>query len=168
MNLINIMPLEKWIELEKEINSRSGLNASIFDAYGVRITDYKKWANRLCPIVKANGKGQSFICSLAHQNIATQAMLSREPVIEECDAGLVKLAVPIFFGEEFVGVAGGCGLLLENGEVDTFLIHKTTGIAEEEIEDLSDDIETISSDTLQTLSVFIAEQLNEATQGTKN
>ena len=57
MNLIDILPIEKWIELEKEINKRSGLNASVFDADGIRITDFKKWANRLCPVVKANESG---------------------------------------------------------------------------------------------------------------
>jgi hypothetical protein len=37
MNLLDILPVEKWIELEMEINKRSGLNASVFDADGIRI-----------------------------------------------------------------------------------------------------------------------------------
>jgi hypothetical protein len=53
MELLDILPIEKWIELEKEINEGSGLNASVFDAGGIQITDFKKWANRLCPFVKA-------------------------------------------------------------------------------------------------------------------
>ena len=57
MNLIDILPIENWIELEKEINKRSGLNASVFNADGIRIADFKKWANRLCPVVKANESG---------------------------------------------------------------------------------------------------------------
>ena len=73
MKLLDILPAENWIELEKEINKRSGLNASVFDAEGIRITDFKKWANRLCPVVKANEKGQSYICAVAHQNAANQA-----------------------------------------------------------------------------------------------
>ena len=38
----DILPLEKWIALEKEINNRSGLNASVFDADGSYRGKYRK------------------------------------------------------------------------------------------------------------------------------
>lgn len=65
--------MEKWIELEEEIHARSGLDASVFNTAGIRITNNKKWANRLCPVSMANPKGQTFICSTAHRHVATQA-----------------------------------------------------------------------------------------------
>jgi ligand-binding sensor protein len=159
MKLLDILPAENWIELEKEINKRSGLNASVFDAKGIRITDFKIWANRLCPVVKANQKGQSYICAVAHQNAANQAKLSREPVTIECDAGLVKFVVPVFVDDEFLGVAGGCGLLQKGSEVDSFLITKTTGIDVGEIDNLSDDIATISTDKLKAVIKYIEKEL---------
>ncbi len=168
MKLTDIAPIEIWKKLEKEIDNRSGLNASVFDAEGTRITDSHKWANRLCPVVKASKKGQTFICSLAHQNLSNQAMQDKCPVIDECDAGLAKLVVPIFCGDEFVGVAGGCGLLQEDGEADTFLIHKTTEIDEDELEALSDDIKTISNDQLEELSAYISEKIGQIVSGPKN
>ena len=145
MTLLEILPVEKWIELEMGINKRSNLNASVFDADGIRITDFKKWANRLCPVVKADKKGQSYICAVAHQNAANQAKKTRNPAIVGCDAGLVKVVVPIIVENEFLGVAGGCGLLLKDSEVDTFLVNKTTDLDAGEIEDLSNDIATISN-----------------------
>ena len=159
MNLIDILPVEKWIELEKEINKRSGLNASVFDADGIRITDFKKWANRLCPVVKANEKGQSYICAVAHQNAANQAKKTREPVIIECDAGLVKVVVPIFVVDEFLGVAGGCGLLQWGSEVDSFLITKTTGIDVGEIENLSEEIAVISFARIESVIKYIEQEI---------
>ena len=159
MTLLDILPIEKWIGLEKEINKRSGLNASVFDAKGIRITDFKKWANRLCPVVKANEKGQSYICAVAHQNAANQAKKTRGPAIIECDAGLAKVVVPIFVDDEFLGVAGGCGLLQKGSEVDNFLINKTTGIDVGEIENLSDDIATISIAKLKAVIKYIEKEL---------
>jgi len=159
MRLSDIMPLEKWIELEKEINKRSGLNASVFDADGIRITDFKKWANRLCPVVKANEKGQSYICAIAHQNAANQAKKTGKPAIIECDAGLVKAVVPIFVDDEFLGVAGGCGLLQGGSEIDSFLVNKTTGIAVGDIETLSDDIAFISKAKLESAIGYIEQEL---------
>ncbi len=159
MKLSDILPIEKWIDLEKEINKRSGLNASVFDAEGIRITDFKKWANRLCPVVKANEKGQSYICAVAHQNAANQAKKSRGPAIIECDAGLIKVVVPIFIDDKFLGVAGGCGLLSKGSQVDSFLINKTTGINVEEIDNLANDIATIPSDRLNSVIKYIEQEL---------
>ena len=159
MTLLDILPVEKWIELENEINKQSNLNASVFDATGIRITDFKKWANRLCPVVKADEKGQSYICAVAHQNAAKQAQKTRNPAIVECDAGLVKVVVPIFVNDEFLGVAGGCGLLLKDSEVDTSLINKTTDLDVGEIEDLSNDIAIISVEKLKSVIKYIEEEL---------
>ena len=100
MNLTDIAPLERWMELENDINARSGMDANVFDTKGYRISPQKHWANRLCPAIKDTDKGQSFICAPAHMNIAAQAMRSRATVIEECDAGMIKLVVPIFMGGE--------------------------------------------------------------------
>ena len=68
-------------------------------------------------------------------------MRENQAVIEECDAGLAKIVVPIFVGERVLGAVGACGMLLDEGEVEPFLIHKTTGIAEDRIEDLADGIQ---------------------------
>lgn len=140
MELTDIAPLDTWRELEQRINERSGLNASVFNADGIRITDFMKWANNLCPVIKGTEKGQSYICSVAHQNLAAQAAKTRKPVIETCDAGMLKLVVPIYVNGEFLGVAGGCGCLEPKEEIDTFMINKTTGISAEKVTRLSEDI----------------------------
>ncbi len=161
MQLTDIVPLKTWIELEQKINERSGLNASVFDVDGVRITDFKKWANKLCPVIKADEKGQDYICAVAHQNIAVQAKRSRKAVVAECDAGLMKLVVPIFLNGEFLGVAGGCGYIAENGEVDMFMISKTTGITEEKLMDLSDDIAVMTPEQAQSHTKFIQIEIEQ-------
>jgi ligand-binding sensor protein len=161
MKLTDIAPLEKWLELEQKINERSGLNASVFDVDGVRITDFKKWANKLCPVIKADEKGQSYICAVAHQNIAAEAEHSRKPVIAECDAGLMKMVVPIFVNDEFLGVAGGCGYVLGDGEVDTFMVNKTIGLAEEKLKNLSDDVPVMTPEQAQSHAAFIQNEVDQ-------
>jgi ligand-binding sensor protein len=161
MKLTDLLPLEKWVELEKEIKNKFGLDANVFDIDGIRITDYKGWANRLCPVIKANDKGQSFICAVAHMNLARESMENRSTVIEECDGGLVKLVNPVFVGDEFVGSVCACGVLLDDGEVDAFLINKITGIDEEEIESLSDDMPSISTQKAEAVCRFIMERINK-------
>jgi ligand-binding sensor protein len=159
MKLMDLCPLETWKALEEEIRDRSGLNAAVFDTQGIRIIPPLKWPNRLCPEIKADPKGQSFICATAHMNLANQARDSREPVIEECDAGLLKLVVPIYVGDEFVGAVSGCGLLLDEGEADAFLVNKITGMPEERVEELAEGTAAISHDEAQALCRLILERV---------
>ena len=160
MELTDLLPLENWKELEKEITRRSGLDANIFNIDGIRITDYKNWANRLCPAIKATDKGQSYICAVAHMNLSIQAKQTQKSLVEECDAGLVKIIVPIFMKDEFFGAVGACGFLLDDGEVDSFLVNMTTGIDEEDIERLASDIGTISTERAGTVVSYIEEEIS--------
>lgn len=159
MKLTDVLPLETWKELEEETFKRSGLQASVFDVDGIRITDTKHWANRLCPVIKADDRGQSYICAVAHMNLANEARSTGKPVIGECDAGLSKLVVPIFVGDEFLGAAGGCGLLLDDGEVDSFMLNKTLDLPEEKTEALAEGIVSLSTAQMEKLADFISDWL---------
>ena len=159
MDLTDLAPLDKWIELEKDIHQKSGLDVNVFDTKGYRISDFKNWANRLCPEIKATDKGQSFICAPAHMNIAALALRSKQPVIEECDAGMLKLVVPIFLDDKFVGAFGACGFLLDDGEVDSFLVNKMTDISEETVEELAEGTPDITIEKVKALSQYIMDKI---------
>ena len=161
MKLTDLAPVEKWIVLEKDIHKKSGLDVNVFDTKGYRISEFKNWANRLCPEIKATDKGQSFICAPAHMNIATLAMRSKQPVIEECDAGMLKLVVPIIFNDEYVGAVGACGFLLDDGEVDSFLVNKMTDINEDKVERLAEGIDRITTEKAEILAQYIEDQIAE-------
>ncbi|MFO7559660.1 MAG: PocR ligand-binding domain-containing protein [Desulfobacterales bacterium] len=160
MKLTDMLPLEEWIAFEKDIHERSGLDVNVFDTEGIRISSYKQWVNKLCPVIKAHDKGQAFICAVAHMNIAAQAKLEKTAVIEECDAGFLKLVVPIFTDEEFIGSVGACGLLLDEGEVDSFMVNRTIEISEEEIESLSSGIAKMTTEDVQMLADYIQKQID--------
>ncbi len=160
-----LLPLEKWMELENDIMEKKGFPASVFNTDGIRITDNMRCLNKLCPEVKATEKGQSFICAVAHMNLAILAKNSKKPVIEECDAGIGKLLVPIFGGEEFAGAVNVCGVLLDDGEVETFFINKTTDIEEEKIEALAKSIPAVSSAKMNELADYIQQFLDSELYG---
>ena len=161
MKLTDIAPLETWARIENESFEKFGMQSSVFNVDGVRITDTKNWSNRLCPEIKATDKGQTFICATAHMNMANEARQTRKPVIEECDAGLGKIVVPIFVGDEFVGAAGGCGLLLQDGEVDAFAVNKIVELAEDRVADLSGGIPVITNETAEALCRFFTEKIED-------
>jgi ligand-binding sensor protein len=161
MKLEDVAPLEKWMDLEVDIHQQTGLDVNVFNIDGYRISEFKNWANNLCPEIKATDKGQSFICAPAHMNIAATAMRSKKPAIEECDAGLIKMVVPIFVNDEFVGAVGACGFLLDNGEVDSFLVNKMADIDEEKVKNLSQGIPAITTAKAKSLSKYVTAQIEK-------
>jgi len=159
MKLTDIAPLERWMELENDINARSGMDANVFDTKGYRISPQKHWANELCPAIKDTDKGQSFICAPAHMNLAAQAARAGETVIEECDAGMIKLVVPIVADGEFIGAVGACGMRFEDSEVDAFLVNKMTDIDEDRVEFLAAGVPTITREAAEELGRYIRKRV---------
>ena len=159
MELTDICPLPEWEDLENDIFNRFHFQGSVFNPEGIRITEVKNWSNRLCPAIKATQKGQSYICSVAHMNMTAMVKNSREPAVEECDAGFTKVLVPIYVGDEFLGVAGGCGLVLEGDQADTFAVTKIADLPEDEVEALSQDLATVSPKAVDDTVTFIQDQV---------
>ncbi|MBT3359463.1 MAG: hypothetical protein HN403_07535 [Rhodospirillales bacterium] len=157
MKLTDILPVEIWGAIETEANEKFGLNASVFDDDGKRVTTQKNAENPLCGAIGKSADGQTHICARSHQNISGRAKIGGTPVIGECDAGLIKISVPIFIEDEFMGSFGGCGLLPEGEEIDAFYIGKITGMAEAEIEEMGKGIETISRVKSEEVATFLAD-----------
>lgn len=163
MKLTDIRSIEEWIELEEDIHDRFGVDTNVFNVEGFRVTDFKKWVNRLCPAIKADDRGQSFICAVAHMNIAGMARHAKKPAIEECDAGLMKLVVPVFAKGEFIGAVGACGVLMNDNDVDSYMIKRTIEMDEERIEELSDDIIRITREDAENLAQYVSERIDKIT-----
>ncbi len=144
MKITDLLSKEEWKELEEELHLRTGLDTNVYDSEGFTFTGLKQWANRICPEIKARPESLQSVCSVAHQNLAHQARQTGRPVIEECDIGFVKICVPLMVGDRFLGAVGGCGLVMEEGEVETFMIHKLTDLDESKIEELASDVKTIT------------------------
>jgi hypothetical protein len=88
-------------------------------------------------------------------------MKSKKTVVAESDAGLMKFVVPIFVGDEVLGTAGGCGLRNGPGEVDTYLVHRTSDLDEQHVQNLAGEIGTIAPDTLADVIDYVENTVAE-------
>lgn len=159
MELTEILSKDAWSEFEKELFDRFNINCTVYNASGTGVTGKPNWCNQLCPEVKANKESLAAICAPGNQNFMAQAKQTRQPVIGECDAGFTKIAVPIFINEEFLGTAGGCGLLPEGGEVETFLIEKTLGLTPDQIAVLCKGLGTMTEEKAEEMALFIKKRI---------
>ena len=159
MELRDILPVEEWIQFEKELHDRFNLSCTVYNTAGTGITATPNFCNTLCPEIKAHKESLAVICAAGNQNFMAQAQRRQKPVIGECDAGLIKIAVPIFINGEFLGTAGGCGRLPEDGEVETFIIEKTTGLSEDKIVELARGVAPMTEDEARQVADFIENRI---------
>jgi ligand-binding sensor protein len=164
MKLTDVLPVKDCVELEKEIHEASGMRPRVYDVEGVGVTDESVFGNELCARIQSIPKAQTFICAVAHNNMAAMAKNRGEPVVEECDAGMVKIVVPIFVDGEFIGAAGACGKLAEGEEVDAFMVNRSSGIPEEEVEALAAAVPSAPRSEMEALAALIQERLKEKLQ----
>jgi ligand-binding sensor protein len=157
--LTEILSKDEWGRFEKELFDRFHINATVYDTSGRGVTGKPNWCNRLCPQIKANPESLAAICATGNQHFMAQARQTRMPVIGECDAGFLKIAVPIFVEDEFMGTAGGCGLLPTGGEVETFLLTKTMGQREDQIAELCDGLGTMPQERAEEMATFIEQRI---------
>lgn len=161
MELTDIATLEEWMQLEKDLFDRFQMNCTVYSSSGVGVTGKPHWCNHLCPKIKGNQDALSAICAPGNQNFMAQAEHTKKPVIGECDAGLVKIAVPVFVNGEFLGTAGGCGRLPEGGEVETFIIEKTLGLKKSEIKDLYDGLDPMTKEQAENMAGYIETRISQ-------
>ncbi|MBN2140210.1 MAG: PocR ligand-binding domain-containing protein [Desulfovibrionaceae bacterium] len=161
MKITDLLPLEAWEQLEREIHERFGLNAAVSDEKGVRITKYANWGNRLCPEIKGNPQGLAAICAVAGQHFTSQCQQTLKPFVDQCDAGMVKIAVPVVAGGEYLGSVGGCGKVKAGEEVDEFMINKSTPLGEARVAELAKGVKPITGDEAQAVVAFIQKRLDE-------
>lgn len=165
MELTDILSVEAWGAFEKELFDRFQINCTVYNTQGVGLTGKPNWCNALCPEIKANKESLAAICAPGNQHFMAQSRQTGKAVIGECDAGLLKICVPVFVGDAFLGTAGGCGRLPEGGQVDTFMVHKATGMTEEEVAKYCSGIEPMSDAEAQEMVRFIQQRLSELIQG---
>ncbi len=144
MTLTDLLTETEWNDFVKDLHEKFGISCSVANADGAHVSHHESFCNRICPVIKDKPDALTTICASAMKSFTSQTKASRKPLIDECDIALVKVAVPIFVGESFLGTVSGCGLLPEDGEVEDFLIQKTTGLSEEQIADLAEGTATMT------------------------
>jgi ligand-binding sensor protein len=54
------------------------------------------------------------------------AKVTGDPVVEECDAGMLKIVVPLLVNGDLAGSVSGCGRLLEDSEIEQEYVAQAT------------------------------------------
>ena len=161
MTLTDLLSINEWNDFAKDLHEKFEICCAVSDANGDHVSNYENWCNQVCPVIKKKPEAIAAICAVAAQNFTLETKTTQKPIISECDIALVKVAVPIFVGDTFLGTVGGCGLLPEDGEVEEFMLQKSTGLEETEVSELVEGIATMSETRACEFTDYTATRIEE-------
>jgi len=161
MELTDFKPLDWWVALQDELHERFALNADVMDKEGKRIAG-NTWGNELCRAIRNDAKGLGAICAPAGQMFFQMMKNEKKPFAEECDAGMLRVSVPIIKDGEFLGAVGGCGLMPSDGEIEEYMIEMSTDMGEDKIAELAQGVSVVNDAKVAEILDFISGKVAEA------
>jgi ligand-binding sensor protein len=158
MELTDIMSDAEWKQLANEIYEKFGFNGTVYKIDNMILAKSDEWSNKLCPTIKS-GEAK-IICASAQSGLSQIVREKKNSSTSECDAGLTKFLIPIFAENEFLGMVGGCGCLIENSDVDSFYVSKM--LKKEDVSDLSGSVRKITKEELLKAMEYVQNRINQA------
>jgi ligand-binding sensor protein len=147
-NPLEIMSAEKWDELLEELASDSLMATALMDTEGSILRSQGK-RNALCKLIRAKDEAKMSVCAQTSQAMLEMVRVSLTPVIEECEAGMLRLVIPVVRDGILVFQVAACGRLANDGQVETFLVSKLLDIEEADVTDLSRSVTLVARRYLQ-------------------
>jgi ligand-binding sensor protein len=127
MKLQDIFSVEEWDTVLGSFRTVVGIAPITFDATGSPVTS-PCFTCEACRMIKSTPEGAKR-CKAGHIKMVAEAKESRKAMVKFCHAKFLKVTIPIFYGDEFLGITGGCNILPANAQPeDSFYMQLGTEI----------------------------------------
>jgi ligand-binding sensor protein len=150
---------EAWNEVLRRFAGQIEMTACLTDDAGKNLLCH---GDRfpLCAAVRDKKEALTFICSQTNTAMLAVVKKTLAPEIDRCEAGLIRLVVPLVRDARLVGQVVACGLAARDEELDPFLIARQLGIPEERVSELARSTPFSSDEELQPLVDRLFHELN--------
>lgn len=136
MEPLRLMAEEDWRAILRAFSSQVRMAACLTDASGNLLFCHRE-RPPICQAIREDDGARSAVCGHVNASMLLELERKQWPVLGICDAGLVRLAVPVLGDNELVGQVTACGLASAEEEVDCFLISKLVGLSDEQVKQLA-------------------------------
>lgn len=161
MTPLDLKNRKEWAGILARVAEATKMTATLTDDQGNHILEEQGQRYPLCLKIREKEASRTFICSQTNVAMLEEAKRALEPVIDECEAGLVRMVVPICRDGVLIGQLTACGLASkEEEEIDPFLIAKQVGVSEGEVEDLATLTPAVSKADIRRIAAQLHDELN--------
>jgi len=160
MNVLELKSKEEWESLLNELARETRMTVTLTDERGGHILSTEGTRCDLCARIREKPEALTFICSQCNTAMLEEAREVQGPLVDFCDAGLVRMVVPIIRDGRLIGQVTACGGVAKGEEVDSFLVARQVGIPEEEVEALAGTLPVVSVVAIQKMARRSFDRLN--------
>ncbi|MBW2195786.1 MAG: PocR ligand-binding domain-containing protein [Deltaproteobacteria bacterium] len=159
MTLLDLKSKEEWGEIVARFAQEAKMTACLTDDTGGKPQCYFD-RYPLCGAIRDDQESTTFICSQTNTVMLAMVKKTMEPEIDICEAGLVRLVVPILRNGRLIGQVFACGLASEQEDLNSFLIAKQLNVPEEKVLELAKSTPFGSEEKLKQLADRLFSELN--------
>jgi ligand-binding sensor protein len=159
MTPLDILTKNEWEEILDGFARKTGMTTCLGDEKGNPI-QCKADRYPLCVAIRGNQESLTFICSQAATTMSAVIRKTIKPELDYCQAGLMRVAVPIVRNGETVGQIFACGVASEEEEIDASSLSKQLGISEDEVREAAKATPVGSEEEIESAAAELFHQVN--------
>jgi ligand-binding sensor protein len=161
MNPLEFKTKEKWEEILNRFARDANMTACLTDDTGKQLICA---ADRypLCAAVRETPDALMSICSQTNTAMLAVIKKTLQPEVDVCEAGLIRVVVPVVRDGVLVGQVTACGLASNDEELSSFLVAKEVAITEDKVLELAKATPFGSEEELGKLCDRLFQELNQA------
>jgi ligand-binding sensor protein len=158
MTPLDLKTKEEWEKILDRFSGDTKMTACLTDKTGKQLLCVSD-RYPLCAAVRENKEALTFICSQTNTAMLAVVGKTHQPEVDVCEAGLIRVVVPIFQDGALVGQVTACGLASDDEELNSFLVGKELGIPEEKVLDLAQATPLGSEEELEQVCARLFDEL---------
>jgi ligand-binding sensor protein len=160
MTPLDLKTKEEWEGILTRFSADTKMTASLTDDAGKILLSVNS-RYPLCSAIRENPDALTFVCS--QTNTAMLAVVSKtlEPVVDLCEAGLIRVVVPVLHDGSLIGQVTACGLASNEDEPDAFLVAKQLDITEEKVLELAQSTPSGSEEELEQICSRLLDEISK-------
>jgi ligand-binding sensor protein len=159
MTPLDLKTKEEWEKILDRFARDAKMTACLTDETGKQLICASE-RFPLCGAIREDRDALTFICSQTNTAMLAVVKQTLRPEVDACEAGLIRVAIPIFRDGSLVGQVTACGLASNDEELNSFLLSKQLGIPEEEVLKLAESTPVGSEEELRHVSERLFDELS--------
>ncbi|MBF0429960.1 MAG: PocR ligand-binding domain-containing protein [Fibrobacteria bacterium] len=148
MELLEVLGNEKWQALLDKLSRDYGLSVSLLDAEAASVLKSGE-INVLCTHIREKKENRTFICAQTARGMTAELKETMKPVLDLCEAGLARFAIPVIRDGDLLGQVTGCGVISDPDEIDPFMLSQQSGADESKLKELIEQVKNTPEEILQ-------------------
>jgi ligand-binding sensor protein len=161
MTPLDLKTKEEWEAILDRCAKEANMTACLMDRDG-KLLFCRMDRFPLCKAIRENQGALTSICMKTNTTMLSAVSKTLRPEIDICEAGLLRLVVPILNGRELVGQIAACGLASKEEEIEEFLVSKELGVTEEQVAEMAQASPFGAREELEKLGSRLFEEIHSA------